>query len=200
MKTVCETILSAPESEVPQGAFDFMAWMSGHLSVVPDDCRASARIRLMPVGDANGMYGPSVEVVLSYDRPLTPVEIEADNRTAEQLAAHVEKCKRIARGLPPVAVDPLPYAKLAEELRDILSAPPKYVAAREAMTVGYGVAATPMRLGHHTDGLFDSMVAGMTIRDLIDAKHLMRDQNMPKSDLVELTPVEVRQLNLKYRK
>ncbi len=141
MKTVCETLLYAVQYRSegfgasdypPEDLISFKAWIDAQTARIPAEYRESASIEFAAV------RGDPVAVAIRYDRPLTQVEIEADNRTAEQLAAHVEKCKRIARGLPPVAVDPLPYAKLAEELRDILSAPPKYVAVREAMTVGYG--------------------------------------------------------------
>ena len=85
MKTVCETILSAPESEVPQGAFDFMAWMSGHLSVVPDDCRASARIRLMPVG-RDSAWNKVRSTTSSYSHLTSmypPVRSDASRPTGE---------------------------------------------------------------------------------------------------------------------
>lgn len=135
MKTVCETLLSITYLEPeypPEDLVSFLDWVMVQTARIPAECRDSASIRFQGDRDYD------VRVSIYYDRPLTPLEIEADNRTAEQLAAHVEKCKRIAAGFPPVAVDPLPYAKLAEHLRDILSAPPKYVADREAMTVGYG--------------------------------------------------------------
>ncbi len=141
MKTVCETLLYAVQYRSegfgasdypPEDLASFKEWLDAQTARIPAEYRESASIEFAAV------RGEHVAVAIRYDRPMAQVEIEADNRTAEQLAAHVEKCKRIAWSLPPVAVDPLPYAMLAEHLRDILSAPPKYVAVREAMTVGYG--------------------------------------------------------------
>ena len=114
MKTVCETLLYAVQYRSegfgasdypPEDLASFKEWLDAQTARIPAEYRESASIRFQGDRDYD------VRVSIYYDRPLTPVEIEADNRTAEQLAAHVEKCKRIAWSLPPVAVDPLPYAR-----------------------------------------------------------------------------------------
>lgn len=61
---------------------------------------------------------------------------------------------------------------------------------------GLGVTATPLRadgkgLGRHADGLFDSMVVGPSMRDLIDAKYLTDYRVLAPKSNIDLSRVNV---------